>query len=431
MDSRYYLLQCPVRDYDWGNRSAGGTIARFLAAGGQTISPEQPRAELWMGDHPSAPALLLPDLVPLNRAIAENPRHFLGPRLAGRRERRLPFLFKILDAARPLSIQAHPDRELAVRLHREDPEHYPDSNHKPELAIGLDRAEALVGFRPPDQIAAFLNSYSEIAEICSPEGSDEYAPPFSTATFVFTPVPESIGRESEGWLQNRYSALMTAPAEEIARCSVQHLERIAGLKERGESTVENLWFERLHDLYGPADPGLFCVYFLNYISLEREQAVFLETNEPHAYLNGPILEIMAASDNVVRAGLTGKFRDVGTLLGMLEYRGGEPVLLAPQKSGELTATYETPAREFVVHRLFPTSRCTELTAADSPSILILLQGEIRLGFRERTGSAEPAETFGGGTVLFLPGDLASRGIVPRIEVGPESLLYRATVHPDF
>lgn len=419
MSSRYYLLQCPVRRYDWGNRQAGGTIARFLAAGGQTVTAEQPLAELWMGDHPSAPALLLPDRLPLDQAIAEQPDHFLGPRLAGKRERKLPFLFKILDAARPLSIQAHPDRKLATRLHHEDPEHYPDSNHKPELAIALERVEALVGFRPPAQITAFLESFPEFYELCSSDSDDPLPAPGNH---------EPTGQKGALWIRRHFAALMKAVPDRIAYSAKRHLKRITALRQKGEATAENIWFERLQELYGSTDPGIFSLYFLNLVVLEREEGVFLPTNEPHAYLNGPILEIMAASDNVVRAGLTGKYRDVQTLLQMLQYQGGPPAVIRPRRGDEWTATYETPAREFVVHRLLPTDQSRELPGADLPSILILLEGEIELAFDRQ---AHPEITLSGGTILLLPGDLFARGIAPRIKGRTESLLYRATVHPDY
>ena len=105
------------------------------------------RPKLWMGAHPKAPSRVLNQDISLEEAINARPEHFLGERLNSAGVKHLPFLFKILDAARPLSIQAHPDKALAEVLNKRDPANYPDDNHKPELAISLGNMSALLGFR--------------------------------------------------------------------------------------------------------------------------------------------------------------------------------------------------------------------------------------------------------------------------------------------
>lgn len=69
----------------------------------------------------------------------------------------------------------------------------------------------------------------------------------------------------------------------------------------------------------PDDVGVFASFFLNYIKLVPGEAVYLAANVPHAYISGECIECMATSDNVVRAGLTPKFRDTETLCSMLTY----------------------------------------------------------------------------------------------------------------
>ena len=165
--SYFYPLDCAVMDYPWGRSGPDALIHDLSAARGLTPDRAQPAAELWMGAHPKAPAKL-PDGRPLDEAIRENTAHFLGQALADRGYRSLPFLFKVLDAARPLSIQAHPDRDLAPELHARDPKNYPDDNHKPELAVSLGGMSALIGFREPAEIHAFLKAIPELRALCLP-----------------------------------------------------------------------------------------------------------------------------------------------------------------------------------------------------------------------------------------------------------------------
>lgn len=54
--------------------------------------------------------------------------------------------WQVLSIAKALSIQAHPDKELARVLHKMHPSIYKDSNHKPEMAVALTEFEALCGF---------------------------------------------------------------------------------------------------------------------------------------------------------------------------------------------------------------------------------------------------------------------------------------------
>ena len=63
-------------------------------------------------------------------------------------------------------------------------------------------------------------------------------------------------------------------------------------------------------------------YVLNLVTLEPGTALFIGPNIPHAYLKNELVECMAPSDNVVRAGLTPKFVDVSTLLEMINYQSG-------------------------------------------------------------------------------------------------------------
>ena len=415
--SWFYKLNCPVRDYPWGNTDPDGVIAGLLKSQGHNLAENEPRAELWMGAHPSAPSLLL-DETPLNQAIAANPDHFLGERLRKLGVDTLPYLFKVLDAARPLSIQAHPDKALAEKLHSRDPEHYPDDNHKPELAISLGAMDALVGFRSLEEIAGFIRVYPELGRVCETVSEK---PPASS---------DEAGRVA--WLKDRYARLMRADSRLLAEQARELLERIG----RGATAEEKLFIE-LTELYGADDPGIFCVFFLNLLRLDHAQGVYLGANEPHAYLGGPILECMAASDNVVRAGLTKKFCDVDTLVDMLHYRSGPTTIRTPRSSVGGLASYQTEAREFQVSRLelSPDSPLW-LENLDRPSILITLKGEaslLKTSELQQENRNEPEEgpILAQGQVVLLPGDLKERNLIPGLRGSSDTQLYLASVHPDF
>ncbi|OQA94318.1 MAG: Mannose-6-phosphate isomerase [Chloroflexi bacterium ADurb.Bin222] len=143
---RPFRLHNAIQPYPWGSRGAEAFIPRLL---GIPAAPEQPYAELWIGAHPNAPSRVFLGDEPLSLAtlIAREPVAMLGAAVAQRFDNQLPFLFKVLSAAEPLSIQAHPDKVQAERLHARDPQHYPDANHKPEVAIALDRLTALAGLK--------------------------------------------------------------------------------------------------------------------------------------------------------------------------------------------------------------------------------------------------------------------------------------------
>ncbi len=403
----HYLLECPVQKYEWGNNDPKGIIQTLLA--GHNPLPEgATAAELWMGAHPSASSRLMPEGTELFQAIAQNPGHFLGPVLADRGFATLPFLFKVLDARRPLSIQAHPDKAGAERLHRLDPAHYPDDNHKPEVAICLRDLRALIGFRPAAHIKVYLEKLSELKRLCDPPADMD---------------PEV---DPKRWIRTLYGNLMRSTPDRIDSSARFLLRR----EEKG-FVVENQLFRSLVNLFGTRDPGIFSVFFLNFVELRFGEAIYLGPNEPHAYLSGQILECMAASDNVVRAGLTGKHIDVETLLGMLHYTPGLPAVKTPTDHG-VFETYDLPVSDFQVQRWHCSGEPAWIGDHARPSIFLLLQGGAIIMADGAPGGGTPANReLTQGQVLFLPGDLAARGIRVAFSGSRDTVLYQATVGPEF
>ncbi len=371
----WYLLRCPVQRYKWGSHAADSIIRRLATAGHEVPALEEPAAELWMGAHPSGPSLIIPDLLSLRTAIQADPDYMIG----GPGE--LSFLFKVLHADAPLAIQAHPDRELARTLHAKDPANYPDPNHKPELAVCLKDMRALVGFRAIEEIQAAFERFASLRELC---GGAEIA-----------------GLSGQDLLRSAYARLMKAEPESAARAA-------AAVRSAAGNRPEDKCFLDLTSRYGDRDPGIFAPYFLNLMEFEPGQGIFLGPNEPHSYLGGEILECMASSDNVVRAGLTPKFCDVDTLLSMLTYRTGrhEIVHLTP----EANPFYEVPVSDFALRRVH------DAMSRGLPGIALVLSGEMHLTDQHRSGR------FPAGSALFIPAgaavEMRGEGEIYFCETGP-------------
>lgn len=180
-----------VKDYAWGIRGMDSRVGRYAMACGaiDSIDPDCPYAELWIGTHPKGPATLLDESSsPLSTAIGGE----------------LPFLFKVLSAGKALSIQAHPDKDVASRLHADDPKNYGDANHKPEMAIALTPFEAMCGFRRIEEISVLIKKHPEFAACLSEEAK----------LAVFLASTEESKRVA---LQKMFESFMNCPKETSER----------------------------------------------------------------------------------------------------------------------------------------------------------------------------------------------------------------------
>lgn len=303
----------------------------------------------------------------------------------------LPFLFKILSIGKALSIQAHPDKELAKRLHAEKPKMYKDDNHKPEMTIALTPFRGFCGFRPLSQIADFLDKVPELRTVVN--ASDVFT---STLTYAAKPSSRTAEDEVKRLLKEVFSMLMKAQPTEVKRNVMGIAQRYRKALDDGSETVaEGLEVERdvaelvctLNEQF-PGDVGVLCAFVLNVVTLKPGEAMFLKANDPHAYISGDIVECMAASDNVVRAGLTPKARDVQVLVDMLTYDtdASNEKRMAPQpfasdaggassSSSTPTVVYDPPIDEFAVLMTTLDKGASETQRAlRGPSILITTQG---------------------------------------------------------
>ncbi|KAI1967063.1 Mannose-6-phosphate isomerase [Ophidiomyces ophidiicola] len=320
-----FKLQCGVNSYDWGKLGSESAAAKYAAAtppAGFSVQNDKPYAELWMGTHPSLPSKdietdrTLSDLVQANQAL-------LGPEIYEKYNGKLPFLFKVLSIGKALSIQAHPNKRLAEILHQRDPKNYPDDNHKPEMTIAITPFEGLCGFRPLAEIVHFLQTIEPLRQLVGEKAAEDFAKVINTGD-------SAANEKNRAALRVLFTTLMQSSPESIKHTS-EKLVKIAkdspdtfAVSERSPATNPSNPPElaalvvRLNGQF-PNDIGLFVLFFLNFIKLNPGEAMFLKADDIHAYISGDIIECMASSDNVVRAGFTPKFKDVSTLTSMLTY----------------------------------------------------------------------------------------------------------------
>lgn len=348
--ARPFRLENSIQNYPWGTCNNKAFIPHLL---GIEPIPDRPYAELWMGVHPNAPSSIIdfeqgPQL--LSDWLAENPQERLAA--DANNTSSLPYLFKVLSAGEALSIQAHPNKSQAEQLHAQDPLHYPDDNHKPEIAIALDDLEALVGFISDESFIELLKQYPEINVMVT---RNQITP---------TKLKEGI--------HNIFLAI-DDNSDTIPSTITQLQKRLSQKLKPNDS--ELLFLDQFKKR-GASDIGLIFLFFLNRVHLRSGEGIFLAPGVPHAYLKGNIIECMANSDNVVRLGLTDKFCDSSALKDILIYDNGIDYRVKTTKTGHVRE-YSTPATEFQVKSMELIEGTTELVKGpESLTMYLLVEGEI-------------------------------------------------------
>ena len=379
-----------VQPYAWGSREA------LAALRGEPPTPG-PEAELWMGAHPLAPSRLEVDgaLCPLDELIARAPGLWLGADLAARFGGRLPFLLKVLAAAEPLSLQAHPSRErAAARFAAEEragvplgaPHRgYKDPNHKPEILCALTRFEALYGFRDVAGTVSLLRALETPALGGLLQRLTEPVPLRATVAHLF------------GLAEPERTALVAAVVEACARAP-------AGWE------AETRWALRMAAAY-PGDVGVVVALLMNLVRLEPGEALYLPAGNLHAYLEGTGVELMANSDNVLRGGLTRKHVDVPELMEVLDFSPVPPHPLRAERAGP-EWVYRTTAEDFRLSRL--EEGPTAALPGEGAQILLCTRGRAELRRGEVTLVLRQGES------AFVPAGWAP------VQVRNEGQLFRAT-----
>ena len=359
-----------VQNYAWGSKTALTELYGLA-------NPQQlPMAELWMGAHPKSSSKIEDasgQVVSLRDVIDGNQSALLGDAVA-KRFGELPFLFKVLCAAQPLSIQVHPNKrnseigfakENAAGIPMDAAErNYKDPNHKPELVFALTPFLAMNAFR----------EFSEIVSLLQPVAGAHTA----IAHFLEQPNAERLSQ--------LFAALLSMQGEEKSRA-------LAILKAALETQQGEPWQTiRLIAEFYPDDSGLFSPLLLNVVKLNPGDAMFLFAETPHAYLQGVALEVMANSDNVLRAGLTPKYIDIPELVANVKFEAkpANQLLTTPVKHGA-ELDFPIPVNDFAfsLHDL-----SAQETAIDqqSAAILFCVEGEAILRKGEQRLVLKPGES---------------------------------------
>jgi mannose-6-phosphate isomerase len=375
-----------IQPYPWGSRTFLATLQGRPAP---TIRPE---AELWLGTHPGGPSVVRGTAEAqstLSDVIAKDPHAILGQRVVTSFGPRLPYLLKVLAADRPLSIQVHPDATQArAGFHREQSappavRNYSDPYPKPELLVALTPFEALCGFRDPDAIADDLDGLGVAA---------------------LAPVITSLRTGSTAQrLERTLAMLLDWPAS--ARADL--VTAVAAAHPLAQ---------RLASDY-PTDMGVVVALLLNHCQLGPGEAVYMPAGNVHAYLRGAGVEIMSASDNVLRCGLTGKHVDSAELMRLVRYDVLAEPLYEPLELGPGLTGWHPPAEEFSLVRGLASTGTSVFLPAAGPRIVICVRGEARL--RADTESVLPR-----GSAVFVAAD------APGVEVSGDAEVFQAAVgHP--
>ncbi|WP_017779621.1 mannose-6-phosphate isomerase, class I [Aeromonas dhakensis] len=388
----FLSMQNPIQGYDWGSHDALTTLF------GTPNPAGKPQAELWMGAHPNgcSEVVLAGQMQKLSTLIENAPAAVLGE-ATQTRFGSLPFLFKVLCAEKALSIQVHPSKAQAeAGFAKEEAagisptaanRNYKDPNHKPELVFALTPYQAMNGFRAIPAILALFERVKlpALAEL----------------------VAALAASQNEAGLQHFFHQLLVL---EGARKE----EALAGLLAFAAKHQDEETFALITSLAAqyPGDVGLFSPLLLNVVTLQPGQAMYLDACTPHAYVRGTGLEIMANSDNVLRAGLTPKYIDVAELLDCTRClpKPDDQILLAPRMEGAVQH-FEVPVPDFTFsvypageHQLTTTS--AEILFAIDEAV-ILKRGDDTLRLEKGQSAFIPAAT--GRYQLLAEGRVARAG----------------------
>jgi len=358
-----------VQNYAWGSKTA------LTELYGIANPDQQPMAELWMGAHPKSSSKIdvHGEVKSLRDVIDGDKAAWLGDAV-NQRFGELPFLFKVLCAAQPLSIQVHPNKQASeIGFAKENAagipidaaeRNYKDPNHKPELVFALTPFLAMNAFR----------EFSEIVSLLQPVAGAH------TAIAHFLENPNAEG------LSQLFASLLNMQGEEKAHALAV---LAAALNSQQGEPWETI---RLIAQFYPDDSGLFSPLLLNVVKLNPGEAMFLFAETPHAYLQGVALEVMANSDNVLRAGLTPKYIDIPELVANVKFEAkpAAELLTQPVKNGaELDFPIPVDDFAFALHDL---SRNETAIAQQSAAILFCVEGEAVLSQGEQRLVLKPGES---------------------------------------
>ena len=353
-----YRIEGKVQNYDWGGKSF---ITNLISINQKT---NVTYAEYWLGAHAKAPSMIKTNQenisldVFLNQNLAEN----LGLNVLNDFGK-LPYLFKVLDVHKMLSIQVHPTIEAAkIGYDLENKKgipltgnnrNYKDKNHKPEIMVALSDFWLLHGFLEREKLIKNLKDTEELN--------------FLLKVFL-----------EKGYF-GLYQKVMEFTQEEVNTILKPLLDRISVkfLKNELEKSSPEYWAAKsvMHKDFQNLDKGIFSIYFFNILNLSVGEAIFQDAGVPHAYLEGKNMELMANSDNVLRGGLTSKHIDVEELFKNTKFEETIPVILyGVEDKTNSEIVYKTKAKDFELSKIELLATSTHTSISNSVEILIVMKG---------------------------------------------------------
>ena len=365
-----YPLTAPIKDYAWGSQTLLADLTGAPAS-------DTPQAEMWFGTHPTTPTLLAD-----GSALAE---------LVD-----LPYLVKLLAAAQPLSIQAHPTiehakagfaAENAAGIELSDPRRtYRDANHKPEMLVALTEFTAMAGFRDPDsaaqtfrQIAPLVDD-AELADVLTAMAAQLSAGELK-AVFGQLINPDGPFWQPDGFTAEIFDAVRRSGTDD------QYL-------------VNALEAAAIH----PNDPGALVALLMNLTTLAPGEALFIPSGTIHAYVAGLGLEVMATSDNVIRGGLTVKHVDVAELRNVVDFTPGAPPIITPSVrtiEDVVVTRFTPPVEDFALTRYDLPAGSSLTVTATTPRIAVGTSGTgVLMSGRDRAVVSP-------GAGIYIPGHVHS------------------------
>lgn len=366
MQEKIFKLKGKVMHYAWGGD-------RFIPQWLGINNPDhKPFAEYWMGAHPSASSTIHTHTGPisLQDAIREMPAFILGEKVY-ESYGELPFLFKILDVRDALSIQVHPSKTAAAKgfdaedimgkpINAKD-RNYKDRNHKPEIMVALSDFWLLHGFLQQIELQKRLDSikaFNDLAGIFREKGYKAF-----------------------------YKEVMQMPQEKVDYMLLPLVKSALKRKKTLAKEDPDYWVAKyyLDKIPTHIDRGIFSIYFFNLLHLKKGEGIFQGAGLPHAYLEGKNIELMANSDNVLRAGLTPKHIDVPELLKHVIFKGTDPRILKGIDDGKGNLVYESAVPDFGISALkLKKEECHQYISTSS-EIIVVIEGIAELkGSRKLT-----------------------------------------------
>ncbi len=400
--SHAYPLIPVFKDYDWGSVNALQQLT------GKKELEGKPLAEMWMGSHKKGDGevvLTSGEKIKLSEFIKTNPAGVLGERVCNRYDSGLPFLFKIIAAEKPLSIQVHPSKREAETGYNEEerkkigiesPErNYKDKNHKPELLYALTDFHLMKGFMKLSEIEENImrycpllyDFYEKAAKGSNLSGIDKVRELFGIVLFA------------------DYIML-----KDLLKQLLENTGKYTGIIP---DTIKKFF-----SIYGH-DRGVASPLFLNIIELKPGQSIFIPSGELHAYISGTGFEIMANSDNVIRGGLTSKNADAGDMLKIARFgEAGNSLVIPETRNNE--KIFATEADEFVFSVISLDKGSYDCDDSEkSLEIFFCKGGQCSVSFHGET----PPKEFCNGECFIIPACAAPYSIKG------SSILYRAAVKP--